>query len=224
MSKKLFFCSLLVCFFLSLSIVSIAHPGRTDSAGGHYDRSTGEYHYHHGYSAHQHKNGICPYDNNNKSESKNTSSSDNDTTLEHATSIKKLDFEEIWVTILCLIPISFLSTIIAFFIYWLFLKIPYIAKKEEESTDSHKWSVFYFSLLLFIIFIFLCITSELSFSNILLVVWDVFLSVLQASPILLAASIPTYIFCVETKSATKKILVYILMCILLTIFIILFNT
>lgn len=45
-----------------------AHPGKTDSAGGHTDRSTGEYHYHHGYEAHQHYDmdgdGIdeCPYD------------------------------------------------------------------------------------------------------------------------------------------------------------------
>lgn len=31
-----------------------AHPGKTDSSGGHTDRSTGEYHYHHGYSAHSH--------------------------------------------------------------------------------------------------------------------------------------------------------------------------
>lgn len=39
-----------------------AHPGRTDSRGGHYNRSTGEYHYHHGYPAHQHPDGVCPYD------------------------------------------------------------------------------------------------------------------------------------------------------------------
>lgn len=38
-----------------------AHSGGTDSSGGHYDRSTGEYHYHHGHPAHQHPNGICPY-------------------------------------------------------------------------------------------------------------------------------------------------------------------
>lgn len=60
------FLSLLL--LLSLLITPVfAHPGRTDSAGGHYDRSTGEYHYHHGYSAHQHYDmdgdGIpdCPY-------------------------------------------------------------------------------------------------------------------------------------------------------------------
>lgn len=42
--------------------VSFAHPGRTDSNGGHYNRSTGEYHYHHGYPEHQHVNNTCPYD------------------------------------------------------------------------------------------------------------------------------------------------------------------
>ena len=41
--------------------VALAHPGSTDAAGGHYDRSTGEYHYHHGYPAHQHPSGVCPY-------------------------------------------------------------------------------------------------------------------------------------------------------------------
>ena len=43
---------LVVC--LSLSVVAFAHPGKTDSSGGHYNHSTGQYHYHHGYSAHQH--------------------------------------------------------------------------------------------------------------------------------------------------------------------------
>lgn len=37
-----------------LAFVVHAHPGRTDVNGGHYDHSTGEYHYHHGQSAHQH--------------------------------------------------------------------------------------------------------------------------------------------------------------------------
>lgn len=49
--------------FISIFTISFAHPGRTDSNGGHYDRSTGEYHYHHGYSAHQHNaDGSCPYE------------------------------------------------------------------------------------------------------------------------------------------------------------------
>lgn len=39
---------------LCLSAVAFAHSGGTDSSGGHIDHSTEEYHYHHGYPAHQH--------------------------------------------------------------------------------------------------------------------------------------------------------------------------
>lgn len=45
-----------------LIVPALAHPGGTDYKGGHTDRSTGEYHYHHGYSAHDHVDGVCPYD------------------------------------------------------------------------------------------------------------------------------------------------------------------
>ena len=51
-----------VLFFLPLSFSAFAHPGGTDYRGGHYDRSTGEYHYHHGHPAHSHPDGVCPYD------------------------------------------------------------------------------------------------------------------------------------------------------------------
>lgn len=44
---------LIICF--SFSTIVFAHPGRTDSNGGHYNRSTGEYHYHDGSSANQYK-------------------------------------------------------------------------------------------------------------------------------------------------------------------------
>lgn len=63
--KTLFYViTIVICAFLIVlptSSYSWAHSGRTDSRGGHYDRSTGEYHYHHGYPAHQHPNGVCPY-------------------------------------------------------------------------------------------------------------------------------------------------------------------
>ena len=61
MKKKV----LLIFTFLLLAVclytTAYAHSGRTDSNGGHYDRETGEYHYHHGYPAHDHDGGICPY-------------------------------------------------------------------------------------------------------------------------------------------------------------------
>ena len=52
---------------LLLAVKVSAHSGRTDSSGGHTNRATGEYHYHHGYPAHDHYDmdgdGIvdCPY-------------------------------------------------------------------------------------------------------------------------------------------------------------------
>lgn len=49
-------------FVISFTNIAFAHPGGTDGSGGHYNRTTGEYHYHHGFPAHQHENGICPYD------------------------------------------------------------------------------------------------------------------------------------------------------------------
>lgn len=63
--KKVFKISLIlmsiVIIILGSCVAVFAHPGKTDSNGGHFDRSTGEYHYHHGYPAHQHENGTCPY-------------------------------------------------------------------------------------------------------------------------------------------------------------------
>lgn len=63
-SKTDRFIVLLLTIFMTLLFASpiSAHPGRTDANGGHYNRSSGEYHYHHGYSAHQHIDGKCPYD------------------------------------------------------------------------------------------------------------------------------------------------------------------
>ncbi len=61
MKKRIVFVALLISALLSMVFYASAHSGKTDSNGGHYDRSTGGYHYHHGYSAHYHPNGECPY-------------------------------------------------------------------------------------------------------------------------------------------------------------------
>ena len=54
---------------LTLPLLAVsAHPGRTDSNGGHTDSDTGDYHYHHGWPAHDHydmnADGAidCPYE------------------------------------------------------------------------------------------------------------------------------------------------------------------
>lgn len=68
LGKTTAYASVFVTMTLLFSIAVSAHPGRTDGKGGHTDHSTGEYHYHHGYSAHSHYDmdgdGAvdCPYD------------------------------------------------------------------------------------------------------------------------------------------------------------------
>ena len=75
--RTLFAFLVVVLLVLSSIIPVFAHSGKTDSNGGHYDTSTGEYHYHHGYPAHQHPNGKCPYQYDDKTNhSSNNSSSD----------------------------------------------------------------------------------------------------------------------------------------------------
>ena len=84
--KKILCILISIITILSLTVLCFAHSGRTDSSGGHRDSSTGEYHYHHGYPAHQHPNGKCPYDfddktnhnnaNNNNSPSETKSTED----------------------------------------------------------------------------------------------------------------------------------------------------
>lgn len=71
-----------LCLLIFLTVIALAlpvqaHSGRTDSSGGHYDSSTGEYHYHHGYPAHQHTGGVCPYESKNKTNHSSGSSSGN---------------------------------------------------------------------------------------------------------------------------------------------------
>lgn len=51
---------LVLVLALLLSLPVLAHSGGTDSNGGH--NGPGGYHYHHGYPAHQHEGGECPYD------------------------------------------------------------------------------------------------------------------------------------------------------------------
>lgn len=60
MKRKCLFPLLALILLFILPVSALAHPGGTDANGGHYDGS--EYHYHHGYPAHQHTNGVCPYD------------------------------------------------------------------------------------------------------------------------------------------------------------------
>ena len=72
-----YFIVLTMSVFIIVIIVK-AHSGGTDGFGGHWDNSSHEYHYHHGYSAHDHSDidgdGIddCPYDFHNNEDIKSS--------------------------------------------------------------------------------------------------------------------------------------------------------
>ena len=59
LTRAVFFV-LVIAVLLSPGV--FAHSGGTDGHGGHYVGGTNNYHYHHGYPAHQHEDGLCPYD------------------------------------------------------------------------------------------------------------------------------------------------------------------
>ena len=78
MKRIIVFLCIIACFLLGFSLIAYAHSGGTDSAGGHYNHSTGEYHYHHGHPAHQHPDGVCPYGDYGAVETKINSEKKND--------------------------------------------------------------------------------------------------------------------------------------------------
>lgn len=85
MKKK--YITLLLIILFAIPAVSFGHPGNTDENGGH-NSGTG-YHYHHGYPAHQHINGQCPYDFDDKTGWNSGSNSENNSAKnENSTSIK----------------------------------------------------------------------------------------------------------------------------------------
>ncbi|MCL1912538.1 MAG: Ig-like domain-containing protein [Eubacteriaceae bacterium] len=66
MKKRIISALIILTMILILPLDVIAHPGRTDSSGGHKDNNNksglGSYHYHcGGHPPHLHSNGACPY-------------------------------------------------------------------------------------------------------------------------------------------------------------------
>lgn len=85
MKKLLQLAITLLLLLICTTITVTAHPGRTDSKGGHYDRSTGEYHYHHGYPAHQHTDGVCPYNYDDQTDHNSDSGNNESNAAKHQT-------------------------------------------------------------------------------------------------------------------------------------------
>lgn len=80
--KQLMIFSVSIILLSLLTISAFAHAGRTDEQGGHFDNEAQEYHYHHGYPAHQHEDGECPYNFVDNEDKKETKSANNKTTFD----------------------------------------------------------------------------------------------------------------------------------------------
>ncbi len=140
MPKKLFMFCLLIIIVFSLPQSVSAHPGKTDSSGGHYNHSTGEYHYHHGYSAHDHwdmdDDGDidCPYrfDDQTSHNSGSISSSNSS-----SVSSGKNNFSTTEQTEEVTVP-SFIYWIIGFLIIVIIIMYIIIRGKNEEIAENEK--------------------------------------------------------------------------------------
>lgn len=135
----------ILLLILLLTTFSFAHSGKTDSKGGHYNRSTGEYHYHHGYPAHSVCGVNCPYNNIDATNHK-SSSSTKTTNLKTETS--KSDFG----TILSA------SLLISFFTFQFFGAITiWIISKFKNIDEKYEiwfWIIGYVESVLLFYFLF----------------------------------------------------------------------
>lgn len=126
-TSKFIFVVLFVVLLFALSNTSTAHSGRTDSKGGHYNNSTGTYHYHHGYSEHSHYdidgdgNIDCPYIFDDNTHNNNNSSNNSKDDSEY-----KITFRDVLQIIL----------VVVFFFYPLFAVTLLIIGKAEGLIDK----------------------------------------------------------------------------------------
>ena len=120
---KLRYIFFLLCMLPLLAVPVSAHPGKTDSSGGHTNRSTGEYHYHHGYPAHQHydQNGDgkpdCPYEFDDKTDHSSANSSKNGYSAPATTTQKKSNDRDFFDIVGDVLGFAFLG----FFVFVIFL-------------------------------------------------------------------------------------------------------
>jgi hypothetical protein len=119
-----------------------AHSGRTDSKGGHHDRSDGSYHYHHGYSAHDHYDmdgdgkKDCPYEFDDKTDY--GSNSGNNTSTYKKEELEVISF---WDVLLAMLKASAISVVlvlsVGLFVYGILSYIWVLIFGEKGSLIFH---------------------------------------------------------------------------------------
>ena len=140
-----------IIFILSaVLMVTALHKGRTDANGGHYDHSTGEYHYHHGYPAHDHYDMDgdgkidCPYEFKDKTNhSSNSNNNNNDTANTEATNTAKehISFWKVVDTIIACIVLLLSPPLLACLISLPFILMDKMPIKQTKKEDQPKISI-----------------------------------------------------------------------------------
>ena len=108
MKKKIIAIFVIALMVTVIPLVVKAHPGRTDGRGGHTNHSTGEYHYHHGYSAHDHYDmdgdgkKDCPYDFKDTTDHRSNS-------IGNTSETKSYDVEELIVAFAVIVGLNILA-------------------------------------------------------------------------------------------------------------------
>ena len=127
-----------LCLILAvfLSIITL-HPGRTDENGGHYDTNSGEYHYHHGYPAHLHTNGVCPYDFDDRTGEDSGNSSENGSISRSSPIQSKGNKHSIW-EILETVFLVFVGIYSVYRIVWFFFVQPRLEEKKQNKIHRSR--------------------------------------------------------------------------------------
>lgn len=132
---RLFFLVFL-CFTPILSPFAFAHSGGTDSQGGH--NSANGYHYHHGYPAHQHENGICPYNFDDKTGQNSGSSSSGSSDSGQNTSYNSSNAYTEAKSRSHILPVLIFLSVIILFLYWYKLRKDRVADAEERRKEQER--------------------------------------------------------------------------------------
>ena len=188
MKKKIIAAIFIFILVNLLLVIVLGHQGSTDFRGGHYDRSTGEYHYHHGYSAHDHYDmdgdGIidCPYNFDDKTDHDNHNSNSNDNSNSYCesddgviiyTHPKKLSFGDVISIVFQIIVYSIINFIVVMITLILplicggvNLLIAYICKKifktdiEESTSNQISLISLIVGVLIIILIVSICVLKD----------------------------------------------------------------
>ena len=165
MKKRLaILCGICMLLMHFLPVLSSAHSGKTDGSGGHFNNSTGDYHYHHGYSAHDHwdidGDGKidCPYNFDDKTDHNSNNNSNTNTKPGNGTTQKNKEDNKIYTYIIIGIAIAFFVLVNCLAIH--IDRTDKSTSEEPASLTSVVAAVFSTIIVFALAFYFICLYKQ----------------------------------------------------------------